>query len=557
MKKLLLLSSLFLFLGIYAHAELVREELNSQLFKANSQVAYTACPEYTSTTSGLTYKMGFYRQENKGTNFQQNAKKGSFFNVTKNANGYKIVSVEIVNPSKDIATYFSAKESDTALTLSNQGTKDKNCTITGGTDVKISKNVWTVNNLYFAYAISSKASSFTFDKIIVTYDNGGAEDTRKESGLAFPKAEYTVNLGKEFESPVATAFEGAEIEYSIDNEKVATIDAQTGKVTIVGAGTATVSAISKETEEYKEGVAEYTLYVIDPNKLSVTFDFRSSQSDTEFTENAISAKFEKGSGSTAPQWFGTGTAMRLYAGNTLTLSVPQGYYISSVEFTTDTSNKTFNDGTTVKIAGKSTSLAGLDGLTWTAGEKEVVNAITIQNGGTKGHIRIQTITVNYATAFNPYSEEELTPAYVNADYFDNVPLDKNGKGTIKVNNGELKGVVLYFKHEAAADESETLIRTAEHEGFAEGTHNETEGTHEFDVPSRGTISYYGYHTASATKGIVREVKADLETGVEDVVADNESEVKYFNLNGVQVNGELVPGVYVRIKGDKAEKVLVK
>ena len=339
---------------------------------------------------------------------------------------------------------------------------------------------------------------------------------------------------------------------------MATIDAQSGKVTIVGAGTATVSAISKETEEYKEGVAEYTLYVIDPNKLSVTFDFIRSQNGTEFKEGLISAVFEIGSNSNnAPQWYGTGTAMRLYAGNTLTLSAPQGYYISSVKFTTPTSNNTFNDGTTVKIAGKSTSLAGLDGLTWTAGEKEVVNAITIQNGGSKGHIRIQTITVNYATAFNPYSEEELTPAYVNADYFDNVPLDKDGKGTIKVNNGELKGVVLYFKHEAAADESETLIRTAEHEGFTEGSHNEAEGTHEFDVPSRGTISYYGYHTASATKGIVREVKADLETGVEDVVADNESEVKYFNLNGVQVNGELVPGVYVRIKGDKAEKVLVK
>ena len=409
---------------------------------------------------------------------------------------------------------------------------------------------------YFHINLTTKGSgTVKFTEILVEYADN---DPRQESGLAFPQKEYTVNLGEEFESPVATAFEGAEIEYSIDNEKVATIDAQSGKVTIVGDGKAIISAISKETEEYKEGVAEYTLYVVDPNKLSATFNFITEQTGSEFKEGLISAKFKRGTNTNnAPKWYSTGTAIRLYGGNTLTLSAPQGYYITSVEFTTHTSNSTFNDSTTVKIAGKSTSLAGLDGLTWTAGEKEVVNAITIQNGGTKGHIRIQTITVNYATAFNPYSEEELTPAYVNADYFDNVPLDKDGKGTIKVNNGELKGVVLYFKHEAAADESETLIRTAEHEGFAEGSHNEAEGTHEFDVPSRGTISYYGYHTASATKGIVREVKADLETGVEDVVADNESEVKYFNLNGVQVNGELVPGVYVRIKGDKAEKVLVK
>lgn len=409
---------------------------------------------------------------------------------------------------------------------------------------------------FFHLNITTKGSgTVNFTEILVEYADN---DLRQESGLAFPQKEYTVNLGEEFESPVATAFEGAEIEYSIDKEEVATIDAQTGKLTIVGAGTATVSAISKETEEYKEGVAEYVLNVIDPNNLSVTFDFRSSQTDTEFKEGLISAKFEQGTNTNnAPKWYSTGTAIRLYGGNTLTLSAPQGYYITSVEFTTHTSKNTFNDSTTVKIANKKTSLASLNGLTWTAGEKEVINAITIKNGGSTGHIRIQTITVNYATAFNPYEEEELTPAYVNAEYFDNVPLDKDGKGTMKVDNGNLKGVVLYFKHEAAADETETMIRTAEHEGFAEGTHNEDAGTHEFEVPSRGTISYYGYHTASGVKGVVREVKADLETGVEDVVADNESEVKYFNLNGVQVNGELVPGVYVRIKGDKAEKVLVK
>lgn len=409
---------------------------------------------------------------------------------------------------------------------------------------------------FFHLNITTKGSgTVNFTEILVEYADN---DLRQESGLAFPQKEYTVNLGEEFESPVATAFEGAEIEYSIDNEKVATIDAQSGKVTIVGDGKAIISAISKETEEYKEGVAEYTLYVVDPNKPSATFNFITKQTGSEFKVGLISAKFEQGTNTNnAPKWYGTGTAMRLYFGNTLTLSAPQGYYITSVEFTTHTSNNTFNDGTTVKIANKKTSLASLNGLTWTAGEKEVINAITIKNGGSTGHIRIQTITVNYATAFNPYEEEELTPAYVNADYFDNVPLDKDGKGTIKVNNGELKGVVLYFKHEAAADETETMIRTAEHEGFAEGTHNEDAGTHEFEVPSRGTISYYGYHTASGVKGVVREVKADLETGVEDVVADNESEVKYFNLNGVQVNGELVPGVYVRIKGDKAEKVLVK
>ncbi|MEE0980011.1 MAG: Ig-like domain-containing protein, partial [Muribaculaceae bacterium] len=96
---------------------------------------------------------------------------------------------------------------------------------------------------FFHLNITTKGSgTVNFTEILVEYADN---DLRQESGLAFPQKEYTVNLGEEFESPVATAFEGAEIEYSIDKEEVATIDAQTGKLTIVGAGTATVSAISK------------------------------------------------------------------------------------------------------------------------------------------------------------------------------------------------------------------------------------------------------------------------------------------------------------------------
>ena len=551
-KSLLLLLSLLVTSTMFAG---VIKITPTETKAANSSTSYVTT-EFDVTVDGYMF---CFKQLNPSTGQMRVKNTGaSAFNLYNKTAVERLKSVTIKADATTLGTMYM-KVGENTIT-GNATTSDIKGVVSGKTVTFTVPENTEVQ--YFHINLTTKGSgTVKFTEILVEYADN---DPRQESGLAFPQKEYTVNLGEEFESPVATAFEGAEIEYSIDNEKVATIDAQSGKVTIVGDGTATVSAISKETEEYKEGVAEYVLNVIDPNNLSFTFDFRSSQSGTEFKEGLISAKFEQGTNeNNPPQWYSTGTAMRLYGGNTLTLSAPQGYYISSVEFTTDTKsttepkNRIFNEGTTVKIAGKSTSLASLDGLTWTAGEKEVVNAITIKNGGSSGHIRIQTITVNLATAFNPYSEEELTPAYVNADYFDNVPLDKDGKGTIKVNNGELKGVVLYFKHEAAADETETMIRTAEHEGFAEGTHNEDAGTHEFEVPSRGTISYYGYHTASGVKGVVREVKADLETGVEDVVADNESEVKYFNLNGVQVNGELVPGVYVRIKGDKAEKVLVK
>lgn len=47
------------------------------------------------------------------------------------------------------------------------------------------------------------------------------------------------------------------------------------------------------------------------------------------------------------------------------------------------------------------------------------------------------------------------------------------------------------------------------------------------------------------------------TAVETVDVDNDAPVRYFNLNGVEVDGNLAPGIYVRVQGNKASKVLVK
>ena len=47
------------------------------------------------------------------------------------------------------------------------------------------------------------------------------------------------------------------------------------------------------------------------------------------------------------------------------------------------------------------------------------------------------------------------------------------------------------------------------------------------------------------------------SGVADVAVDQECEVEFFNLQGVRVNGELTPGLYIRRQGNRATKVVVK
>ena len=47
------------------------------------------------------------------------------------------------------------------------------------------------------------------------------------------------------------------------------------------------------------------------------------------------------------------------------------------------------------------------------------------------------------------------------------------------------------------------------------------------------------------------------SSVADVAVDQEGEVEFFNLQGVRVNGELTPGLYIRRQGNRATKVVVK
>ena len=48
-----------------------------------------------------------------------------------------------------------------------------------------------------------------------------------------------------------------------------------------------------------------------------------------------------------------------------------------------------------------------------------------------------------------------------------------------------------------------------------------------------------------------------DNAVNDIVADTNVPVKYYNLNGVEMNGNLTPGLYITRQGDNVNKVIVK
>lgn len=102
-------------------------------------------------------------------------------------------------------------------------------------------------------------------------------------------------------------------------------------------------------------------------------------------DETISATFSKGTGSTTPKYYDTGTAMRLYGGNTMVIS---GSNILKIVLTYSGASN----------AGEvSTSPEGyeLDGVvgTWQGSSESV----TFTRGGTSGHVRIQKIEVTYGS----------------------------------------------------------------------------------------------------------------------------------------------------------------
>lgn len=97
--------------------------------------------------------------------------------------------------------------------------------------------------------------------ISVTYVSGeGETPTIQPRNLAFSAATATATVGQPFTAPTLSGVTTG-VTYTSSSESVATVNAETGAVTLVGAGTTTIKASAPATAEYEAGEASYTLTV--------------------------------------------------------------------------------------------------------------------------------------------------------------------------------------------------------------------------------------------------------------------------------------------------------
>lgn len=144
--------------------------------------------------------------------------------------------------------------------------------------------------------------------------------------LSFPETSYTIEMGDAFTAPKLEGLpEDVTPEYTSSNTEVATVDAATGEVKVVGVGTTTITVTSPNTGIYKEATASYELTVNRANSKVVTIDFSTfgytdRQNVTEVSQDGITMTIAKGSGMTDPQWIENGKTLRFYDKNTLKIA---------------------------------------------------------------------------------------------------------------------------------------------------------------------------------------------------------------------------------------------
>ncbi|MDY6405629.1 MAG: endonuclease [Bacteroidales bacterium] len=111
---------------------------------------------------------------------------------------------------------------------------------------------------------------------------------------------------------------------------------------------------------------------------------------SSLTVGGVTASFSKGSSSTDPAYYNTGTAVRCYPGNTMTVTAED---ITKIEFT-------FGSGDNTNPI--TTNTGTLNGSTWTGS----ADAVTFTVGGDSKHRRIQAlkVTMNGQGVVTTYSD---------------------------------------------------------------------------------------------------------------------------------------------------------
>ena len=145
------------------------------------------------------------------------------------------------------------------------------------TDLTVGDKVIVCGNL------KKYSGTYEFDKN--NYLASHTPTTKDPADIAYATTEYTANVGEAFATPELTNPYGLPITYSTSDASKATVDANTGAVTIVAAGEVTITASTTGDATHDAGSASYTITISNPAMAvaALPFAFDNGKADIENT----------------------------------------------------------------------------------------------------------------------------------------------------------------------------------------------------------------------------------------------------------------------------------
>ncbi|MCM1035730.1 MAG: Ig-like domain-containing protein [Bacteroides sp.] len=457
MKKLLLALTVLLGVGAAANAK----DYTIDPFKSSdwSTEKYTDSENKqkdmatgTYTVDGKTFTV--VAKQEKSSTAVTNALQANMFRW------YQSYQLTVTPPAGELISKIVILDSNMKTsTFTVAGEAESDIKVVKAADNKTQTITWEAANPVAEFEAVALAQIRINSMTITTVD---ASSSKKPAGLSFGETtSFTVNFGDAFTAPTLTKATTAAVTYASSNADVATVDAATGAVTIVGAGTTKVTATAAENDDFYEGVAEYSIKVVKLTAVALAKEVKDGKYAFYMPGHGVATPF-------------TGAYGYFYA---------EEVTVADDAFSTDEANL-------FTFAKEATG--------WT-----IKNAAGKFIGMDASH-----------KSFNAYDAADAE----GANCYWTITMTDEGA---KIENTGRAGFYMYCCEFGGKWE----ITTTD-EALAEGEM----------LP------------------VLYSVEA---AGIADVAVDADAAVEYFNLQGVRMQGDMAPGLYIRRQGNKATKVLVK
>ncbi len=355
---------------------------------------------------------------------------------------------------------------------------------------------------------------------------------------------------------VTVSCEGAEIEWTVNGTPITgtsyTITEAVG-TQLTFYALASIEGRNPSTGNIETLMAEKEITVTVEEATEATFNFNEKNygltrftagSDyeptlTEISEGIVKINF---TGNFRLWGASAGDQLRVMSGATFTISVPEGYYIESINFNGNSSAASSDYGT-------------LSNGNWenNGTQKSAVKF----SRGSDGKVELNSITVKYAMlpptldgdaaiiVKHGTSAGVLTVKY-SFSVANYVAEKHNVKVDIIVDGHDL--TFEEVKHEASAAPARANANSTVFTKEKKATHESLKGIATPAVTVRATLNGTELFSKAA------EAKDITTTGIEDVTVEVEGEAEYYNMQGLRVAQPEAGQLYIKRQGGKAVKV---